>query len=348
MSRNLHVVVAGGAGFVGSHLCELLLDEGYSVTALDNFVTGSRQNVEGLLKAHDGPLSSRRFELVECDVVHALPDAVGKRIAALGLEAVLHLASPASPVDFDRIPFEILLVGSEGTRRLTQLAAQNGARFVLASTSEIYGDPLEHPQKESYFGNVNPVGPRACYDEAKRFAEAWVSSATRGIAGRTSSVLDGQAMPRLKGGIVRIFNTYGPRMRVGDGRVTPEFCIQALKGQSLTVHGDGSQTRSFCYVKDLVRGIYLYMKSDLSEPINLGNSEEFTVREFAEQLIALTGNRSTVREMPPRPEDPRKRRPDLSKARQLLGYEPKVQLREGLKLTLDYFANQLSAHGPEA
>jgi dTDP-glucose 4,6-dehydratase len=315
-----HVLITGGAGFIGSHLCELLLSRGYAVTAVDNYVTGRRANVEHLLGRPD-------FDLVERDVCQPLEDSGFKLIARHGLRGVLHFACPASPVDFDRIPFEILAVDSLGTQRTVDLALRHGARYVLASTSEIYGDPLEHPQKETYWGNVNTVGPRSCYDEAKRFAEAYVSTAI--------------AHKRLDAGIVRIFNTYGPRMRPDDGRVVPELCMQALRGDPLTIHGDGEQTRSFCFVTDLIDGVIRLFESALKEPVNIGNPVERTVRDFADILLKLTDSRSSLKMLPVRQDDPRRRCPDIGKARAELGWEPRVPLEEGLKRCLDHFRRSI-------
>lgn len=323
------VVVTGGSGFVGSHLCDVLLARGYSVVAIDNFVTGRRDNVAHLAK-------NPHFRLIEADVSLPLPAAERARLDRDGVHAVLHFACPASPVDFDRIPFEILAVDSDGTREMVELALAHRARFILASTSEIYGDPLEHPQREDYWGNCSSVGPRACYDEAKRFSEAFVSSAMRpGSNGKIR--IRGREYAPLNGGIVRIFNTYGPRMRPDDGRIVPELCLQALRGDALTVHGDGSQTRSFCFVSDLVEGIARLMESNEHRPVNLGNPSERSVRDFADAVVRATGSRSQLVLTAPRPEDPRKRCPDIARAREVLNWEPQVGFEEGLKRTLDYF-----------
>ncbi len=320
-----HIVITGGAGFIGSHLSETLLGKGYAVTAVDNFVTGRKENLKQALE-------NPNMRLLEWDVCKPIPEQRLELLAKHGLHGVFHFACPASPVDFDKIPFEILAVDSEGTKHTVELAMRHNARYLLASTSETYGDPLVHPQKEDYWGNVSTTGPRACYDEAKRFAEAYVSTANRGV-GRWP---EGCSKP-LNGGMVRIFNTYGPRNRPDDGRIVPEFCMQALQGKPLTIHGDGSQTRSFCYVTDLVDGIVRLFESNIKDPVNIGNPVERSVREFAETVIKLSGSRSTLTSMPARPDDPRKRCPDITRARTLLGWEPKVSLEEGLAKTLEYF-----------
>ena len=305
----MKVLLTGAAGLIGSHLAEYLLDRGDSVLGLDNFVSGSRRNIDALV-GREG------FDFHEADVSAPWPD--------LGpVDAVCHLASPASPSDFGRIPVEILQAGSLGTFAALEHATAHGARCLLASTSEVYGEPLVHPQHESYFGNVNPVGPRSCYDEAKRFSEA-AAMAYRRSRG-TDTV------------IVRIFNTYGPRMRADDGRVVSTFVSQALAGEPLTVYGVGSQTRSFCYVDDQVRGIVAALESDLAGPVNLGNPAEFTVREVAEMVLELTGSASQL-ELRPLPEDdPTRRRPDISLAQGELGWSPQVELHDGLARTVDYF-----------
>jgi dTDP-glucose 4,6-dehydratase len=317
-------------GFIGSHLAEALLRKGYAVTGLDSFLTGRRENLVVALK-------HPHFDFVERDVCRELDDAHLPLVRKHGLNGVLHFACPASPVDFDRIPFEILAVDSVGTAHTVELALRHGARYLLASTSEVYGDPLEHPQKEEYWGNVNSIGPRACYDETKRFAEAYVSTAIRGV-GRAPG---GGPRKPLNGGIVRIFNTYGPRMRPDDGRIVPEFCIQALTGKPLTLHGDGMQTRSFCYVSDLVDGIIRLFESDIQVPVNCGNPSERTVKDFAEAVIRLSGSRSQISYTPARPDDPRRRCPDITRARTQLGWQPRVDLEEGLKASLEYFRGQL-------
>jgi dTDP-glucose 4,6-dehydratase len=304
------MVILGGAGFIGSHLCDQLLDRGDDVVAVDSYLTGRAENLAHLT-------GNRRFQLLEWDICKPIP-LVGP------LAAVFNMASPASPIDYARLPLETLDVGSLGTRNGLELARRGGAVFVQASTSEIYGDPLEHPQRESYFGNVNPIGPRACYDEAKRFSEALVTS-----FGRVHST------PYR---IARIFNTYGPRMRKDDGRVVPAFVNQALAGQDFTVFGDGSQTRSFCYVDDLVRGlIALFDKGD-QRPVNLGNPREMTLLEFAAIVKRVAGQGGKVVSTRPLPEnDPKQRRPDITRARELLGWEPRVALEDGLEPTIAWW-----------
>lgn len=312
-------LVTGAAGFIGSHLCEALLDRGFSVIGMDNLVTGDLANLEHL--------EDRDFSLVEHDITNY--------VAVEGsLEYVFHFASPASPIDYLRLPIQTLKVGSLGTHNCLGLAKTKGARFLLASTSEVYGDPLVHPQPEDYWGNVNPVGPRGVYDEAKRFAEAMVTAYHRfhGIETR----------------IVRIFNTYGPRMRVDDGRAIPAFMSQALRGEDVTVFGDGSQTRSLCYVPDLVEGILGLMMSDAAEPVNLGNPEELSIRTLAEKIIALTGSSSRIVERPLPADDPKVRQPDITRARTLLAWEPNVPLDDGLGPTLAYFRRKLGISGPAA
>jgi dTDP-glucose 4,6-dehydratase len=303
-------VVTGGAGFLGSHLCEHLLERDVEVVCLDNFLTGSPQNVEHLM-GHPG------FRLLRCDVsdyVH-VPGPV---------DLVLHFASPASPLDYLRMPIETLKVGSLGTLHTLGLAHEKGARYVLASTSEVYGDPLQHPQTEEYWGNVNPVGPRGVYDEAKRFSEAMTT------AYRTSKGTDT--------GIVRIFNTYGPRMRPDDGRAIPAFMTQALEGRPLTVAGDGSQTRSICYVDDTVRGILAMAWSHCEGPLNIGNPDELSMLRLAEWIVELTGSSSPIEFIDLPVDDPKVRRPDTTRAEQLLGWRPQVSSEEGLRRTVDWFA----------
>ena len=304
----MRLVVTGAAGFLGSHLCDRLLALGHTVVGIDNFLTGNAANVAHL-QGHAG------FELVRQDVT--------KFINVPGsLDGVLHFASPASPIDYLEHPIPTLKVGALGTHNTLGLAKAKGARFLLASTSEVYGDPLVHPQPESYWGNVNPVGPRGVYDEAKRFAEAMTMAYHRyhGLDTR----------------IVRIFNTYGPRMRPNDGRVVSNFIVQALRGEPLTVYGDGSQTRSFCYVDDLIDGILRMFERGTAEPTNLGNPHEFTVRQLAERVLALTGSRSSLVERPLPEDDPRVRRPDIARARTMLDWEPRVSLDEGLGRTIEY------------
>ncbi|MGE0614522.1 MAG: GDP-mannose 4,6-dehydratase [Bacteriovoracia bacterium] len=325
-----HVLITGGAGFIGSHLCDQLLARGYAVTALDNLVTGRMSNIAEAQK-------NDAFDFVKWDISQPVRDEQIPFIQDFGLHGVFHFACPASPVDFDRIPFEILKVDSLGTIHTVDLALKHGARYLVASTSEIYGDPLEHPQKETYWGNVNTIGPRACYDETKRFAEAYVSVAIRGVG-----KYEKMHYEPLNGAMVRIFNTYGPRMRPDDGRVVPELCMQAIQGQPLTIHGDGKQTRSFCYVSDLVAGIIALFESDLKQPMNCGNPVERTILEFAEavrQIHAKTTGKpaSAIRHLPGRTDDPKRRCPDISLAKEKLGWQPKVDLMEGLAETYRYF-----------
>ncbi|MFI1968608.1 epimerase [Streptomyces cinnamoneus] len=307
------VVVTGGAGFVGSHVCERLLAEGCEVCCVDNLVTGSRANVARLLP-HPG------FRFVEADV--SRPDGLAAVSAPVDL--VLHLACPASPADYLRLPLQTLDVGSNGTRAALDLARRDAARFLLASTSEVYGDPLEHPQREQYWGNVNPIGPRSVYDESKRFAEALVTAYRRTHGTDTS--------------IVRIFNTYGPRMRAGDGRAVPTFIRQALDGEPLTVAGDGSQTRSLTYVDDTVDGIVALAASGHPGPVNIGGGEETSVLDLARRIVDLTGSASVIRFVDRPADDPAKRRPDTTLARRELGWSPRVDGEEGLKRTVEWFA----------
>jgi dTDP-glucose 4,6-dehydratase len=310
------VLLTGGAGFVGSHLADALIARGAEVVVVDNFLTGSKDNVAHL---RDNP----HFTLVEADVTEPLPavDALAGRF-----DAIMHFASPASPTDFASLPVEILRVGSVATLQLLERAVADGARFIMASTSEAYGDPLVHPQPESYWGNVNPNGVRSVYDEAKRFSEAAVMAYHR--------------LHKLDVGIVRIFNTYGPRMRPDDGRAIPTFISQALRGEPITVAGTGAQTRSVCYVDDLVRGIVALLDSDQTGPINCGTEHEMSMKELAETIVRLTGSSSEVTFVPRPADDPEKRRPDLTKARAVLGYEPTVGPEDGLKRTIDYFASR--------
>ncbi|HET6810355.1 MAG TPA: UDP-glucuronic acid decarboxylase family protein [Acidimicrobiales bacterium] len=311
------VVVTGGAGFIGSHLCARLLDRGAEVVCVDNLVTGTLDNVDGLF-GHEG------FTFIHHNVsnyVH-VPGRV---------DAVLHLASPASPRDYLDLPIQTLKVGSLGTHNCLGLAKDKGARFILASTSEVYGDPHVHPQTEDYWGNVNPVGPRGVYDEAKRFAEAITMAYHRSHG--------------VDVGIVRIFNTYGEHMRPSDGRVISNFLVQAIQGQPITIYGQGSQTRSFCYVSDEVAGILALLDSDLTGPVNIGNPDEFTVAELAGIVVELTGSSSEIVHEPLPVDDPTQRRPDISLARAELGWEPKVPLREGLALTAGWFRRRLSSDG---
>ncbi len=303
------VVLTGGAGFLGSHLCRALLARGDAVVAVDNLVTGSLDNLAELT-------GRPNFSFVHADVSETVP-------VSGTVDAVLHFASPASPVDFDRIPIEILKVGSLATQKTLELAMAKGARYMLASTSEVYGDPLVHPQPETYWGNVNPIGPRSVYDEAKRFAEAMTMAYHRhhGVDVR----------------IARIFNTYGPHMRADDGRVVSNFIVQALAGKPLTIHGDGTQTRSFCYVDDEVRGLLALLDSDYVAPVNIGNPSEFTVLELAERVLRLTGSSSELRFEPRPVDDPAQRRPDLTLARTIVGWEPEIGLEEGLARTAEWF-----------
>jgi dTDP-glucose 4,6-dehydratase len=310
----LRILVTGAAGFLGSHLCDRLLAEGNAVVAMDNFVTGNPRNIAHLS-------DDRRFHFVEHNVT--------KFISVDGeLDAVLHFASPASPIDYLELPIQTLKVGSLGTHNALGLALAKGARFLLASTSEVYGDPLVHPQPETYWGNVNPIGPRGVYDEAKRFAEAMTMAYHRAHGVPTR--------------IVRIFNTYGERMRLNDGRVVPALIGQALAGEPMTVFGDGSQTRSFCYVSDLIDGIYRLLLSDESRPVNIGNPRELSVLEFARTIRRLTGTSSEIVYRPLPVDDPKVRQPDITRARTELGWEPKVALEEGLTRTIEYFRSVLA------
>jgi dTDP-glucose 4,6-dehydratase len=305
-------VVTGAAGFIGSHLCESLIERGHSVVGIDNLLTGDMANV-----AH---LRDKDLQFIRHDVTRYI-DIEGP------VDYVLHWASPASPLDYLELPIQTLKVGSLGTHNALGLAMAKRACFVLASTSEVYGDPTVHPQKETYWGNVNPIGPRGVYDEAKRFAEAMTLAYHR--------------YHHLNAKIVRIFNTYGPRMRLRDGRAVPAFMSQALRGEDVTVFGDGKQTRSFCYVSDLVDGILRLMESDLNEPVNIGNPHELTIEEIARLIINLVGSKSRIIYRPLPVDDPRQRQPDISRARTLLGWEPRVDLREGLLQTIDYFKHKL-------
>jgi dTDP-glucose 4,6-dehydratase len=304
----LHHLVSGAAGFIGSHLCDRLLADGHRVTGLDNLITGSRRNVAHLDE-------DSHFQFLEQDVTQ--PIGLGP------FDQVWHLASLASPKEYLAHPIETLESGSTGTRNMLEVARRDGARFLLSSTSECYGDPLEHPQAETYWGHVNPVGIRSCYDESKRYAEALTMAYHRSFGMRTN--------------IARIFNTYGPRMALKDGRVVPAFLDQALRGEPLTVYGDGSQTRSFCYVADLVEGLVRLGSSEEHEPVNLGNPVELTILEFADRIRRLLGSNLDVVFRPLPEDDPRKRRPDISKAKRILGWEPKVSLEDGLRLTVEYF-----------
>ncbi len=308
-------VVTGAAGFLGSHLSDRLLSEGHSVIGIDNLLTGSVANIEHLA-------GNERFKFIKQDVTEFLyiPGEVHN---------VFHFASPASPIDYLELPIQTLKVGALGTHKALGLAAAKGASFIIASTSECYGDPLVHPQTEDYWGNVNPIGPRGVYDEAKRFAEAMTMAYHR--------------YHKVNTHIVRIFNTYGPRMRLKDGRVVPAFVSQALRGEPLTVFGQGQQTRSFCYVSDLIDGIFRLSQSSFHEPVNIGNPLEMTVKEFAEHIIKITGSASTLTYKPLPVDDPKQRRPDITRAKQILGWEPKVSLEEGLTKTIAYFKGRIEA-----
>jgi dTDP-glucose 4,6-dehydratase len=313
----MRILITGGAGFLGSHLCDYFLAQGHDVIAMDNLITGNVDNIAHLAGRDD-------FEFIKHDVTNYiyLPG---------GLDAVLHFASPASPIDYLTYPIPTLKVGALGTHKVLGLSLAKRARFLLASTSEVYGDPLENPQSESYWGNVNPIGPRGVYDEAKRFAEAMTMAYHR--------------YHHVDTRIVRIFNTYGPRMRLNDGRVVPNFIYQALTGQPLTVYGDGCQTRSFCYVDDLVRGIYGLLMSDEHQPVNLGNPNEMSILEFAQTVLEVTGSQSQITYVQPTDarivDDPQVRRPDITRARELLGWQPRVRLPEGLRRTVDYFRDRV-------
>lgn len=313
MSKKPKVLITGGAGFLGSHLCERCLNEGYDVVAMDNLITGDVRNIQHLFGV-DG------FKFVKHDVTNYT-------FVEGELDYILHFASPASPIDYLKIPIQTLKVGAMGTHKILGLAKEKGARVLIASTSEVYGDPLIHPQTEDYWGNVNPVGFRGCYDEAKRFMEALTMAYNRyhGVETR----------------IVRIFNTYGPRMRVNDGRVLPAFMSQALRGEDITVFGDGSQTRAFCYVDDLVEGIWRLLHSDYSDPVNVGNPSEITILDFAKEIIDLIGSNSKVVNKPLPQDDPKVRQPDISLAKEILGWEPQVPRAEGLVRTLEYFKKEV-------
>jgi dTDP-glucose 4,6-dehydratase len=307
------VLITGGAGFIGSHLCERFLADGNDVICMDNLLTGTPDNIAHLF-------ANPRFMFIQQDVT--------TYIYVKGpVDAILHFASPASPVDYLELPIQTLKVGSLGTHKALGLAKEKGARFLLASTSECYGDPLVHPQNEDYWGNVNPIGPRGVYDEAKRFAEAMTMAyhRTHGVATR----------------IVRIFNTHGPRMRLRDGRVVPNFIAQALRNEPMTVYGDGSQTRSFCFVSDLVEGIVRLLHSDYSGPVNCGNPAEVSILQFAERIKTLTGSKSEIVFRPLPVDDPKQRQPDITRARTLLGWEPKVGLEDGLRHTIEYFRDKV-------
>ena len=314
----MRILVTGGAGFLGSHLCERLLHEGHDVIAMDNLVTGTTDNIAHLA-------GNPHFAFIKHDVTNYI-------YIKGDLDAILHFASPASPVDYLELPIQTLKVGSLGTHNALGLAMAKGARFLLASTSEVYGDPRVHPQPETYWGHVNPIGPRGVYDEAKRFAEAMTMAYHRSHGVQTR--------------IVRIFNTYGPRMRINDGRVVPNFIKQALNGEPLTVYGEGAQTRSFCYVSDLVDGIYRLLLSDEVEPVNIGNPAEMTILDFAQVINDFTANAGGIKYEPLPVDDPKQRRPDITKARTILHWEPQVPLEEGMAKTIPWFAQQLGVELP--
>src|SRR5690349_10521385 len=303
------VLITGGAGFLGSHLCDRFIKEGYQVIAMDNLITGDLRNIEHLFKL-------KEFEFYHHDVTKFV-HIPGK------LDYILHFASPASPIDYLKIPIQTLKVGAMGTHNLLGLARAKGARILVASTSEVYGDPLVHPQTEEYWGNVNPVGPRGVYDEAKRYLE--------------SITMAYHTFHQVETRIIRIFNTYGPRMRLNDGRALPAFIGQALRGEDLTVFGDGSQTRSFCYVDDLVEGIYRLLLSDYALPVNIGNPNEISLKDFAEEVLALTGNKVKIVYKPLPTDDPKQRKPDITKAKKLLNWQPTIDRKEGLAKTYQYF-----------
>src|SRR5687767_4682784 len=303
------VLITGAAGFLGSHLCDRFIKEGHHVLAMDNLITGDLRNIEHLFKLE-------QFEFYHHDVTKFI-HIPGK------LDYVLHFASPASPIDYLKIPIQTLKVGAMGTHNCLGLAKAKNSRILVASTSEVYGDPLVHPQTEEYWGNVNPVGPRGVYDEAKRYLES-ITMAYHNFHG-------------VETRIVRIFNTYGPRMRLNDGRALPAFIGQSLRGEDLTVFGDGSQTRSFCYVDDLIEGVYRLLLSDFHMPVNIGNPDEISLKEFAEEILALTGKKLKIVYKPLPADDPKQRQPDINRAKKLLGWEPKVSRKEGLKITYDYF-----------
>lgn len=307
------ILITGAAGFLGSHLCDRFLKEGYHVIGMDNLLTGNIKNVEHLF-----PLKEFEFYHHNITTFVHVPGHI---------DYILHFASPASPIDYLKMPIQTLKVGALGTHNLLGLAKSKKARILVASTSEVYGDPLVHPQQEEYWGNVNPIGPRGVYDEAKRFME--------------SITMAYHNYHQLETRIIRIFNTYGPRMRLDDGRALPTFMSQALRGEDVTVYGDGSQTRSFCYVDDLVEGIYRLLLSDYHLPVNIGNPSEISLLQFAEEVIALTGSKSKIVYEPLPQDDPKQRQPDITKARQILGWEPKVDRKEGLKRTLEYFKQHI-------
>jgi dTDP-glucose 4,6-dehydratase len=305
------ILITGAAGFLGSHLCDRFIKEGFKVIGMDNLITGDMKNIDHLLKKEE-------FVFYHCDVTKFV-HVQGK------LDYILHFASPASPIDYLKIPIQTLKVGSLGVLHLLGLAKEKNARILIASTSEVYGDPLVHPQSEDYYGNVNSIGPRGVYDEAKRFQESMTMAYHR--------------FHGLETRIARIFNTYGPRMRLNDGRVIPAFIGQALRGEDLTVFGDGNQTRSFCYVDDQVEGIYRLLLSDYSDPVNIGNPDEITIKEFAEEILKLTNSDQKIINKPLPEDDPLQRQPDITRAKEVLGWEPKVSREEGMKVTYEYFKN---------
>ncbi len=308
------VVITGGAGFLGSHLCDKFMAEGFKVICIDDLITGNTDNISHLA-------GNENFRFIKHDITNFI-FIPGK------VDYILHFASPASPIDYLKLPIQTLKVGSLGTHKVLGLAKEKNARMLLASTSEIYGDPDVHPQKEEYWGNVNPIGPRGVYDEAKRFAEAMTMAYHR--------------YHNLDTRIVRIFNTYGPRMRLDDGRALPAFVGQALRGEDITVFGDGSQTRSFCYVSDLVDGIFKLLMSNENDPVNIGNPDEITIKQFAEEVIKITGSKSKISYEPLPEGDPKVRQPDISRAQEILGWSPKISREEGLKITIDYFKKRLN------
>jgi len=309
----MRILITGGAGFIGSHLCDRFISEGHEILCLDNLITGTTENISHLA-------GNSRFTFIKHDVTNYI-------FVEGEVDAILHFASPASPVDYLNYPIQTLKVGSLGTHKALGLAKEKKACFLLASTSEVYGDPLLHPQTEDYWGNVNPIGPRGVYDEAKRFAEAMT------MAYRRYHQVDTR--------IARIFNTYGPRMRLNDGRVVPNFILQALQGKDLTIYGDGSQTRSFCYIDDLIEGIFRLLFSQEIEPINLGNPDEFSVLDFAKIILEITGSQSRITHQPLPMDDPRVRRPDITKAQKILNWKPQIELRDGIRKTIPYFKDKL-------
>jgi len=310
----MRILITGGAGFIGSHLCDRFIAEDHEVLCLDSLITGTTDNIAQLA-------GKSQFSFIKHDVTNYI-------FVAGQVDAILHFASPASPVDYLNFPIQTLKVGSLGTHKALGLAKEKNARFLLASTSEVYGDPLQHPQREEYWGNVNPIGPRGVYDEAKRFAEAMTMAYHR--------------YHKVDTRIARIFNTYGPRMRLNDGRVVPNFIFQALQGEDLTVYGDGLQTRSFCYIDDLVEAIVRLLLSPETEPVNLGNPDEFSILDFAEKVFEITGSRSRILYQPLPADDPRVRRPDITKAQKVLNWGPRVGLKEGLRRTIPYFQEKLA------